>query len=170
MTETVGYLCPKCLSWWTRYLCKDGKLYCKCEIPEEEWFYIYRKYYARGCGYYPDQKAIVSNKDLVIKLWASQIEFEGYYQNHIDKAKLKKVVKEFISKNKPELIDKWQLFYIGFKKAFSQASSNQWFERCPKCKYYINGRKCKKGHDWLSVQCEDFDLKQSIKKFLGIEK
>lgn len=159
MTETWGDMCPKCLSWWTSYLCKE-KLYCSCEVPKEEWLFLYRKTYGNRFFGISEKKVEVTYREQTLSIYASDV-VDAIGSLHL--GKLKKTIVSLLLKSSKIPINKKNLIYIAFKKAFTQASSNNCFERCPKCGDY---KKCRSEKKWLSVHCPEFNLKQSIKEFV----
>lgn len=166
MTETHGYLCKNCLSWWTSYLNK-GKLYCECDIPEEEWIFVYRKTFGNTIFGISEKRARIKYKDFSLTIHMSDVvNQEGML--HLGKLK-RKIEAEIRKRQKFEFLDLRNIFYICFKKAFTQASGKGYGERCPKCEYFRGFRKCNKGHQWLIPDCKDFILKKKILDFIMID-
>lgn len=167
MTETYGYMCPKCLSWWTAYLNKNDVLYCHCEVPKAEWIYVYRKTYGNWVFGVSNKVCKAEYKEKTFRVTEREV-YNERARDGINKWKLSKIILQQIKdQNADFLLKEKNLIYIALKKALTQKSGNNFSERCPKCEKYNGYRNCKAGHDWHTPSCSDFNLKPSIKEFLA---
>lgn len=162
MTETYGYLCPKCLGWWTTFLNRNGpdksELYCACHVRKDRAVFIYRK----TLGNHYLAKDGVARLKVEITCMGEILEF--WTEEWVEKSRLWQLVDEKLrEKNDPVLDQHRSLIYIALQKATRSRSGASFKDRCPKCKRHS---ECKREHVFMSTSCESFDLKQSIQEFL----
>lgn len=169
---------------------------CGCKTEIKNSIYIYRKTWGNRFFGVSSEEIILRYKGILIKTYVSRIKDEptglhienytypanedvfgknckqlSFSIHRVTKTRIHNSIQRIIENSQQEAIQNdVNLLYIAFKKGMSEASTRLSFRaRCPKCSYYKGGRiKCDKGHEWKDVTCTNFDLKLSIKQYIGL--